>query len=535
MYEFASVAEKSSLDPGKEPVLEVRDLQISYRQGKVWRPVVSDVSFRVEKRQVFGLVGESGSGKSSVALAVLNYLPSTARVEASKLLFEGLDFRSLSPKTLQSIRGERISAVYQNPAAALNPALTVGRQIAEVLNVHRRASATDARQAAIDLLTQVQIQRPEQVVDLYPHQISGGMQQRVTIAMAVALQPSLIVLDEPTTALDANVQAEIVAILQNLRGNFDASFLLISHDIRLMRQLADRVGVMQAGRLVETGRTEEVLTKPQHHYTRNLLASELSPRAAPPLRVAAPAILRCTGISHSFDGAPVLQDVSLEIAAGETYGLVGESGSGKSTLARIIAGLQSANAGTVELLGQRLFGHTERRTRPQRRDLQMVFQSPDMTLNPRHRLERILRKPLQRLAEMNHAQAKVRVGELLDSVGLPVDFADRLPRELSGGQRQRIAIARAFAGEPRLVVLDEPTSALDVSVQARVLKLLNELQVKNQTAYLFISHDLRVIRHVADRVGVLYRGELVESGPVGKIFTQPNHPYTRALLSSFGY
>jgi len=496
---------------------------------------VSDVSFRVEKRQVFGLVGESGSGKSSVALAVLNYLPATARVEASKLMFEGLDFRTLSPKALQDIRGERISAVYQNPSAALNPALTVGRQIIEILNVHRRTTAADARQTAIDLLTQVQIQKPERVIDLYPHQISGGMQQRVTIAMAVALQPSLIVLDEPTTALDANAQAEIVSILQNLRSNFDASFLLISHDIRLMHQLADRVGVMQAGRLVETGRTEEVLTTPRHHYTRELIASELSPRAPIAPRVAAPAVLRCAGISHSFDGAPVLKDVSLEIAGGETYGLVGESGSGKSTLARIVAGLQSANAGTIELLGRRLSGHTERRTRPQRRDLQMVFQSPDMTLNPRHRLERILRKPLQRLAGMNQAQAKVRVGELLNDVGLPADFANRLPRELSGGQRQRIAIARAFAGEPRLVILDEPTSALDVSVQARVLQLLNELQIKNQTAYLFISHDLRVIRHVADRVGVLYRGELVESGPVEKVFAHPSHPYTRTLLSSFGY
>ena len=544
-------------------VLDVADLCVWYQRNGEWRAAVKNLSFRIGRGEAFGLVGESGSGKSSAAMAVLRYLPRRARVTASRLAFEGRDLAGLSARDLRLIRGDRISAVYQHPGSALNPSLTIGRQIGETLREHRAVDHAEARDRAADLLARVRVQNPRAVLDLYPHELSGGMQQRATIAMAIALEPALLVLDEPTTALDSSVQAEIIAILDDLRREHRTSLLLISHDIGLVRRATDRVGVMQGGVLVEQGHAEAVFTRPLHAYTRGLIGSipsrnftkrngRLTSYGMSPVlarmanftpagaassasfdadALSAPA-LKCRRISQSFGAHRVLHDIDLDVAAGETFGLIGESGSGKSTLARIVTGLQRPAEGTIEMFGNIAAAVVDGRKAAERRAVQMVFQSPDTTLNPRHRLRRILAQPLRRLAGLRGTAVGRRADALLEAVRLPAELSASRPAALSGGQRQRAAIARAFAGSPRLVVLDEPTSSLDVSVQATILNLLNDLQRDSGAAYLFISHDLNVVRYMADRVGVLYRGRLMEVGPADRVFEGPNHPYTKLLLAS---
>ncbi len=537
-------------------VLNVERLSVSYAGRGATHAAVNDVSLRIAPGEALGLVGESGSGKSSVALAVLRYLPTNARVEASRLAFEDRELRDLSAGDLRKLRGDRIAAVYQHPGSALNPSMTIGAQISETILRHRPMHRDDAFQRAAHLLGRVRVADPERVLRLYPHELSGGMQQRANIAIAIALDPSLLVMDEPTTALDASVQSEIIAILDDLRREHRTSILLISHDINLIRRSCDRVAVMQAGSVVESGAAAAVFEEPRHAYTRALVAAiptlhrtkrdgrlaedagiddapadalpTVSDRAGARRDIA----LACHGVRQSFGGQPVLHGIDLEIVAGETFGLIGESGSGKSTLARIVTGLQPPTGGSVELFGRPVAARVEKRRPDERRDVQMVFQSPDRTLNPRQRIGRILGRPLRRLAGLSRRAVAPRVGDLLASVRLPRATAERKPMTLSCGQRQRAAIARAFAGLPRLVVLDEPTSALDVSVQATVLNLLNDLQRRQDTAYLFISHDLRVVRYMADRIGVLYRGRLVETGSSDQIFAGPNHPYTRMLLEA---
>ncbi|TPL86231.1 ABC transporter ATP-binding protein [Mesorhizobium sp. B2-3-12] len=535
-------------------VLSVEHLSISYRGARHIHRAVDDISLKIGQGEALGLVGESGSGKSSVALAVLRYLPKHARVEAAQLAFENREIRDLSAVELRRLRGDRIAAVYQHPGSALNPSMTIGGQITETLLRHRPMHHDDALGRAAQLLGRVRVANPERVLRLYPHELSGGMQQRANIAIAIALDPALLVMDEPTTALDASVQSEIIAILDDLRREHRTSILLISHDINLIRRSCDRVSVMQAGAIVETGVATEVFDSPRHAYTRALVAAiptlartkrdgRLAEDASPIDLAPAPATdsiparpreiaVSCRGIRQSFGGQPVLHGIDLDIAAGETFGLIGESGSGKSTLARIVTGLQPPTAGSVELFGKTVAPLVERRQPAERRDVQMVFQSPDRTLNPRQRIGRILGRPLRRLAGLPRRAVPQRVGDLLASVRLARTTSEQKPGTLSGGQRQRTAIARAFAGLPRLVVLDEPTSALDVSVQATVLNLLNDLQRSKQTAYLFISHDLRVVRYMADRIGVLYRGRLVETGTSDQIFAGPNHPYTQMLLAA---
>ncbi|MBN9217635.1 MAG: ABC transporter ATP-binding protein [Mesorhizobium sp.] len=549
----------SSSSPIPSPVLNVENLTVSYRgAGRIHR-AVDDISLRIGQGEALGLVGESGSGKSSVALAVLRYLPRHARVEASQLAFENREIRDLSADQLRRLRGDRIAAVYQHPGSALNPSMTIGGQITETLLRHRPMHHDEARARAAQLLGRVRVANPERVLRLYPHELSGGMQQRANIAIAIALDPALLVMDEPTTALDASVQSEIIAILDDLRREHRTSILLISHDINLIRRSCDRVSVMQSGSIVETGVAAEVFDNPRHGYTRALVAAiptlhrtkrdgRLAEDASPvdlaadaPVTAAgdsaSPARQReiavsCRGIRQSFGGQPVLHGIDLDIAAGETFGLIGESGSGKSTLARIVTGLQPPTAGSVDLFGRTVAPLVERRQPGERRDVQMVFQSPDRTLNPRQRIGRILGRPLRRLAGLPRRAVPQRISDLLASVRLARTTARQKPGTLSGGQRQRTAVARAFAGLPRLVVLDEPTSALDVSVQATVLNLLNDLQRRQDTAYLFISHDLRVVRYMADRIGVLYRGRLVETGSSDQIFAGPNHPYTQMLLEA---
>lgn len=537
-------------------VLNIERLSVSYRSGRSLQRAVSNVSLSVGPGEALGLVGESGSGKSSVALAALRYLPKQTQVEASALQFLGRDLRTLPAEELRRLRGDRIAAVYQHPGSALNPSLTIGRQITETIVRHRSASQQDATLQAADLLRRVRVADPERVLRLYPHELSGGMQQRANIAIAIALDPALLILDEPTTALDASVQSEIIAILDDLRRSHQTSILLISHDIDLVKRCCERVAVMQSGVVVESGNASTLFDEPRHSYTQMLVRSiptlaytkrdgRLAETGSPspnqsaeeaanssPVGHQRETVLRCKDIRQSFGGQAVLHGVDLSIAAGETYGLIGESGSGKSTLARIVTGLQAPAAGTVELSGQAAATRVERRRPSQRRDIQMVFQSPDRTLNPRQRISTILGRSLRRLADLPRSARAQRIPQLLQSVRLASSFAGRKPGALSGGQRQRAAIARAFSGTPKLVVLDEPTSALDVSVQATVLNLLNDLQRRDDTAYLFISHDLRVVRYMADRIGVLYRGRLVEEGSSGQIFTGPNHPYTEMLLAA---
>ena len=544
--------------PKVPSVLNIERLSVSYRSGGSLQRAVSNVSLSVQPGEALGLVGESGSGKSSVALAALRYLPKHTQVEASALQFLGRDLRTLSTEELRRLRGDRIAAVYQHPGSALNPSLTIGRQITETIVRHRNSSSRDAALQATDLLRRVRVADPERVLRLYPHELSGGMQQRANIAIAIALDPALLILDEPTTALDASVQSEIIAILDDLRRSHQTSILLISHDIDLVKRCCERVAVMQSGAVVESGNARTLFEEPRHSYTRMLVrsiptlaytkrngrlaeagspsadqsAGEASVSDAAPIGRRRETVLLCKDIRQSFGGQAVLHGIDLRIAAGETYGLIGESGSGKSTLARIVTGLQAPLAGTVELSGQAAATRVERRRPAQRRHVQMVFQSPDRTLNPRQRISTILGRSLRRLAGLPRSVRTQRIPELLRSVRLSAEFAGRKPGALSGGQRQRAAIARAFSGTPKLVVLDEPTSALDVSVQATVLNLLNDLQRRDDTAYLFISHDLRVVRYMADRIGVLYRGRLVEEGSSAQIFAGPNHPYTEMLLAA---
>ncbi|MER8373255.1 ABC transporter ATP-binding protein [Mesorhizobium sp. M1406] len=548
---IAALEESGFKLPMFPSVLNVDQLSIAYDGS---HPAVSGVSLHIGEGEALGLVGESGSGKSSVALAILRYLPRNARLAASALEFQGQEIRDLSAEQLRQLRGNHIAAVYQHPGAALNPSMTIGRQITETIMRHRPVRPDEARERASELLGRVRVSHPERVLGLYPHELSGGMQQRANIAIAIALNPSLLVLDEPTTALDASVQSEIIAILSDLRKDHKTSILLISHDINMIRRSCDRVAVMQSGKVVESGAAGDVFDNPSHAYTKALIASipalnytkrngrlaetdglpshsaVQNENAGPPKerRIA----IACKGISHAFGSQPVLHHVDLDIGQGETFGLIGESGSGKSTLARIVAGLQTPDAGSVELFGRTVAPRVEKRNLAERRDVQMVFQSPDRTLNPRQRIGKILGRPLRRLAGLRSREIKARVRDLLQSVRLASTTAEQKSRSLSGGQRQRAAIARAFAGMPKVVVLDEPTSALDVSVQATVLNLLNDLQRDKDTTYLFISHDLRVVRYMADRIGVLYRGRLVETGSSDQIFHGPNHPYTALLLAA---
>lgn len=534
-------------------VLNVEKLSVDYGGKRGWQSAVDGVSLSIGQGEALGLVGESGSGKSSVAMAILRYLPGNARLAASALEFQGREIRGLSGEELRGLRGDRIAAVYQHPGAALSPSMTIGRQIGETIMRHRSVRHEEARWRSAELLKRVRVANPERVLDLYPHELSGGMQQRANIAIAIALDPALLVLDEPTTALDASVQSEVIAILGELRQEHKTSILLISHDINLIRRSCDRVAVMQSGAVVESGDATEVFENPAHTYTKALIASipalnftkqdgrlaEIG--AAGRIQTAArqtgpdaerQTAIACKGVSHSFGSHAVLYNLDLCVGQGETLGLIGESGSGKSTLAKIVTGLQIPTQGSVELFGRTVAPRAERRAASERRDVQMVFQSPDRTLNPRHRIGRIISRPLRRLAGLGRSLARERVAELLRSVRLADTTAEQKPRSLSGGQRQRAAIARAFAGEPKVVVLDEPTSALDVSVQATVLNLLNDLQRDNGTTYLFISHDLRVVRYMADRIGVLYRGRLVETGLSEQVFRGPNHPYTKLLLAA---
>jgi peptide/nickel transport system ATP-binding protein len=587
----------------------IEGLTISYlRRGRPLR-VIEDLTLSIRPGEAYGLVGESGCGKSTVAMALMRYLPSNAVVDSGRITFAGEDLLRADEATLRRWRGGRMAMVYQDPASALNPSMRVGAQIAEVYRQHRGMDKTAAFEAAGVMLEKVRITDPGKVLRRYPHELSGGQQQRVMIAMALSTDPELLVLDEPTTGLDATVEAEVLDLVEQLRSDFDASILFISHNLAVVGRVCERVGVLYAGRLIEEGPSDELLRQPRHPYTlgllrcvprrgmrKDVLRLDPIPGSLPPLGADLPGcvyaprcpiarerchveppppydtgngrISRChyhdevpaippgeqqaTPPSLPSDGAVLLRvedlvktyessrasvqavaGVSFEVRRGEVFGLVGESGSGKTSLARCLSGLVDASTGDVTLEGFKLSAAEHRRNAELRRKVQMIFQNPDTSLNPRHSVRRILGRALRLLAGIKgRREQEGRMLDLASSVRLEPRHLQVRPSALSGGLKQRVAIARAFAGEPALVLCDEPVSALDVSVQAAILNLLLDVQTDRGVSYLFISHDLNIVRYLADSIGVMYLGQLVDVGPARAVFEPPHHPYTEALVSA---
>ncbi|WP_330277243.1 ABC transporter ATP-binding protein [Lentzea sp. NBC_00516] len=501
-------------------LLSVENVSVDFGSGS---PAVSEVSFSLTAGEVLAVVGESGSGKTVTAMSLLGLLPATATVSGRAVL-NGRDLYSLNATELREVRGNAVGMVFQEPMSALNPVFTIGNQIVEAVRVHRAVSRAEARARAVELLRLVGL--PEERFKAYPHEMSGGQLQRVVIAMAVANEPSLLIADEPTTALDVTVQAEILGLLRDLRDRLGVAILLITHDMGVVADLADRVVVMNAGRVVETGPVKQVFKEPAEEYTRTLLDSvlRLDSRELAAREPEEP-VLRLSDVSVTYGKFRAVSEVSLDIGQGETLGLVGESGSGKSSLAGAITGL-TRYTGHITVAGQE--AATLRKAGRGR--IGLVFQDPLSSLNPRATIARSIAQPLQLHTSLRGKELAAKVDSLLDAVRLSPTLRDRYPHELSGGQRQRVGIARAIALDPDLLIADEPTSALDVTVQARVLDLVRSLQRDLRFACLFISHDLAVVQHLADRVAVLHQGRVVEEGT--SVFAAPQDPYTRRLLAS---
>ena len=623
--------------PGKSStaMLAIEGLTVEARGRQGVSRILQDVSFTIAPGEAFGLVGESGCGKSTVALGIMQYLGRGLSLTAGRILFEGRDIAAMQREELRSLRGNRLAMVYQDPMSSLNPVMTIGQQLIEVPMLHGETDAERARTRAITMLGEVRLPDAAAMMDRYPHQLSGGQQQRIVIAMALMAEPALLIMDEPTTGLDVTIEAAILELVHELRQKFGTAILFISHNLGTVARICDRIGVLYAGRLVETGTIRDVFKQPAHPYARGLLAAlpdhgarvgqhaRLSPiegtlTAADRARIGcafaprcgyavadlcstkpiplvqamdgrADHVARCVRLavvasakaatamaqrtpspegkgrvllaidklSKRYDlsgrfgfksGASIyaLSDASMTARAGETLAIVGESGSGKSTLAKVVSGLTQATSGNVALVSR---GDTPAGSRPPRavqigdvgvderspdtrRRVQMVFQNPDATLNPSHSIEFALMRPLRKQRGMSKPDARAEVDRLMERVRLPVDLLRRKPHQLSGGQRQRVAVARALAGQPDLIIADEPVSALDVSVQAAIVNLLGELLETGDLALVLISHDLGLVRHMADWVAVMYLGRIVEYGPASQVFDPPFHPYTAALLEA---
>jgi peptide/nickel transport system ATP-binding protein len=590
------------------PAVEIDDLTISYRRKGQRLGVIDSVSFSIQKGEAYGLVGESGCGKSTVAMALMRYLPPNAVVERGRISFDGEDLLKLSPSALRGYWGKRMAMVYQDPGSALNPSMRIGEQIAEVYRYHLQMGKAESLEASAAMLERVQISDPSRVLARYPHELSGGQQQRIMFAMALATDPELLVLDEPTTGLDATVEAEVLDLVERLRAEFNTSILFISHNLGIVARICERVGVLYAGQVIEQGPAGDVFANPTHPYTLGLLrcvprlgmnksTQRLQPipgslpalgativgckyadrcpisrercrREQPPLlpthdgrfsrcwyHEEVPAIPEAVQVDAGERSIPdprvllqvdhlfktynsgghrvaAVADVSFEVRRGEVFGLVGESGSGKSSLAKCIVGLTNASGGAMTFEDAPLSVETHRRNVRLRQGLQMVFQNPDSALNPSYSIRSILSRSIRLLSGMRtRRDLDSRTEELAQSVKLEERHLDSRPGGLSGGQKQRASIARAFAGTPELVLCDEPVSALDVSVQAAILNLLVDLQ-KTGVSYVFISHDLAVVRYIADYIGVMYLGQLMETGPADAVFGLPHHPYTESLLSA---
>ncbi len=604
------------------PILELRNVCISYviRAGRI--DVVPNISFSLAKGEALGLVGESGCGKSTVAYAIMKYLGGAGRITEGKILFDGRDMATMSPAELRDIRGRKLAMVYQDPMSSLNPTMRIGRQLEEVPLIHMGTSREEARQRAVKMLAEVNLPDPDAIMERYPHQLSGGQQQRVVIAMALMAEPDLLVMDEPTTGLDVTVEAAVLDLVAQLRRKHDTAIIFISHNLGTVLRVCDRVGVMYFGELVEEGPIRDVFANPRHPYTRGLLdsiptmgADKRSRRLSPIVGQVPSALMRPAGcgfasrcsfrdparclsgeiatvslpgvaqhhvkcvrvaelpehrrfqvvegdtadvaaatttaevlkIDHlykiyrqaaglfggKYSEVRALTNIELNAQGGRTLAIVGESGCGKSSLAKVLMGIELATEGKVQLVDWDI-GSTsiETRSRAQKKSIQMVFQNPESTLNPSHTVGFVIRRALQRLKGLSPSEARRQVLDLLRQVNLPTEFAGRRPRQLSGGQKQRVAIARALAGDPAVIIADEPVSALDVSVQAAIINLLIDLQDQRDTTLVFISHDLSVVRFLADNVAVMYLGRVVEYGTADQVYAPPFHPYTEALLSA---
>jgi peptide/nickel transport system ATP-binding protein len=587
---------------------------VRFLAGGEWHRVVEDVSFGIAAGETLGLVGESGCGKTVSSLAVMGLIPSAnGRITAGSVRFQGRDLLQIDPEELRQVRGDRIAMIFQEPMTSLNPAFTVGRQICMAVRSHRRVSKADARARAVEVLDRVGIPDARNRIDDYPHTFSGGMRQRAMIAMALACEPSLLIADEPTTALDVTVQAQILELLRSLKDETGMSMLFVTHDLGVVADICDRVAVMYAGQLVEQAPTDRLFVRPRHPYTEGLLASmpqwsvpgerlAVIPGRVPPagrmpagcrfrsrcsfaeaaceeavalVETGADAAVRCVRHEElNLRGAPdqvtgtvpvqfvrrepllvvkglrkefpvtsallrrvrgqikAVDGIDLTVGTGETLGLVGESGSGKSTVARLVLRLIDPTAGVVEVRGRDLAALHGRTLRQARADMQMVFQDPYSSLDPRSTIGKSVGEPLAIHRGASGSDLAQRVAALLELVGINPQLAGRFPHEFSGGQRQRIAVARALALQPKLLVCDEPVSALDVSTQSQVINLLADLQDQLDLAYLFIAHDLSVVRHLSHRIAVMYLGRIVETGPAEDVYQRPTHPYTEALLSA---
>ncbi|MBO1077033.1 ABC transporter ATP-binding protein [Roseomonas marmotae] len=524
------------------PLVELRDLSLALPGGADRALGVSGVSFRLEKGEILCLVGESGSGKSLCAQALMGLLPRSIRPAGGRVEFEGRDLLSLDAEGWRELRGRRIAMIFQEPMTALNPVMRVGEQIAEMFEAHGLLTPRARRERALELAREVGLPDPERLLRAYPHQLSGGQRQRVMIAMALALEPALLIADEPTTALDVTTQAQILRLIAQLQRRHGMGIVFITHDFGVVREIADRVVVLRKGVAVEQGPAAKVLEAPCHPYTRALLDAVPSLEPPPrPRRAEQRAGCVVTGLCKTYIArggwlappriVPAVQNVTFSIARGETLGLVGESGSGKSTVARLLTRLSEPDAGHVDIGGADFGTAHGRALREMRRRVQMVFQDPFASLNPRRKVGHSISDGLV-AAGMPRAAALERARQLLERVGLEARVAGRYPHEFSGGQRQRIGIARALALEPEVLVADEPVSALDVSVQKQVLELLEELKQQLQLAVLFITHDLHVAAQVCDRIAVMQRGRIIEIGPAAELLKSPREAYTRQLLDA---
>ncbi len=525
------------------PLLSVRDLSVAFHQGGKESLAVDRVSFEIMPGEVLALVGESGSGKSVTANSILKLLPYPAASHPSgQILFEGRDLLNLPMRDLRSVRGNDITMIFQEPMTSLNPLHSIERQIGEILELHQALTGAAARARILELLNQVGIREPEKRLKAFPHELSGGQRQRVMIAMALANRPKLLIADEPTTALDVTVQAQILELLAGLKNQHHMSMLFITHDLGIVRKFADRVCVMTKGKIVETGTVEQVFNNPQHAYTRHLLAAE--PKGEPPpADDSKPVVMQGDDIKVWFpikaglmrkvvDHVKAVDGIDITLREGQTVGVVGESGSGKTTLGLALSRLISSK-GRINFIGQSIDSYSYSMMKPLRNRLQVVFQDPYGSLSPRMSVGDIIAEGLKvHETSLSYDERDRRVAKALEEVGLDPATRWRYPHEFSGGQRQRIAIARAMVLKPRFVMLDEPTSALDMSVQAQVVDLLRDLQSKHNLAYLFISHDLKVVKALANEVIVMRHGKIVESGPAKSIFEAPKEEYTRALMAA---
>jgi microcin C transport system ATP-binding protein len=525
------------------PLVEVRNLSVEFHSAGSIVEAVKGVSFKIAKGEIVALVGESGSGKTVSALSILKLLPyPAAHHPTGEILFAGQDLLKASDRAMRDIRGEKISIIFQEPMTSLNPLHTILKQVGEVMRVHQGLDDATARARVLALLRKVGIADPERRLGAYPYQLSGGQRQRVMIAMALANEPDLLIADEPTTALDVTIQAQILELLKSLQRESGMAMLLITHDLGVVRKMADRVYVMSEGKVVEEGDTAEVFERPRHPYTRHLLSAQ--PKGSPPQpNPGAPVVLETENLKVWFpikkgllrrtvDHVKAVDGLSLKLRVGETLGVVGESGSGKTTLGLALLRLVSSQ-GPIAYVGKRIDGFGSNAMRPLRKEMQVVFQDPYGSLSPRLSVSQIIEEGLRiQSPSMHYEERRARIGAALTEVGLDPAGQDRYPHEFSGGQRQRIAIARAMVLEPRFVLLDEPTSALDMSVQAQIVDLLRDLQKRHDLTYLFISHDLKVVRALSNYVVVMKNGKVVEEGPSEEVFGNPREAYTRALLAA---